>query len=68
MDAMGFYAQLDKADDDLKAVSGDLWEECYKLSGEIDDVREYNFSELVVEAEYMADEEKKKDFSEADNN
>ena len=115
MDAREFYAQIDKADDELKAVSGDLWkvysdtdhleyifinlaekaaeiedeekrerfesvlsylsdrlyeigEECYKLSGEIDNVREYDLSELVVEAEYMADEEKKKDFSEADNN
>lgn len=117
MDAMEFYAQIDKADDGLKVVSGDLWkvfsdtdhlqyifrdlsekaaeiedeekrerfesvlsylsdrlyeigEECYKLSAEIDNVREYDLSELVVEAEYMAmaDEEKKKGFSKADNN
>lgn len=107
MDAGEFYAQLDKADDELKAVSVDLWEifrksdhlqyifsdlgekaaeiedenkrdrfetvlfylssrlneiseECYKLSGEIDNVREYDFSELVVEADEMADAEEKK--------
>lgn len=106
MDAREFYAQIDKADDELNAVSGDLYkifsatdhlqyifsnlgekaaeiedeekrerfesvlfylssrlneisEECYKLSGEIDNVREYDFSELVVEAEEMADEDKK---------
>lgn len=107
MDAREFYAQLDKADDGLKAVSGDLYkisrdtihlqhmfsdlsekaaeiedenkrdrfetllsylserlyeisEECYKLSGEIENVREYDFSELVVEAEEMADGIEKK--------
>ena len=107
MDAREFYAQIDEADDGLKAVSGDLWgifrdtdhlqhifsdlaekaaeiededkrerfesvlsylserlyemgEECYKLSAEIDNVREYDLSELVVEADYMAAEEKKK--------
>lgn len=106
MDAREFYAQIDKADDDFKAVSVDLFrifrdtdhlyfifknlseqaenikdedkrekfqsvlsylsellyeigEKCYKLSGEIDNVREYDLSELVVEAEEMADEEKK---------
>lgn len=106
MDARNFYAQIDKADDGLKVVSGDLWkifsdkdhlqyifsdlaekaaeiedeekrerfesvlaylsdrlyeigEECYKLSGEIDNLREYDFSELVVEAYEMAKEEKK---------
>ena len=115
MDAREFYAQIDKADDELEAVSGDLWEifrgtyhlqyifsdlaekaaeiedeekrerfesvlfylsdrlyeigeECYKLSAEIDNVREYDLSELVVESEEMAKEEKKKDFSKADNN
>lgn len=109
MDAREFYAQIDKADDELEAVSGDLWEifrgtyhlqhifsdlaekaaeiedkekrdrfktvllhlrdrlyeigkECYKVSGEIATVREYDLSELVVEAEYMANEEKKKAF------
>lgn len=114
MDAREFYAQLDKADDELKAVSGDLYkifsatdhlqyifsnlgekaaeiededkrdrfetvlfylssrlneisEECYKLSAEIDNVREYDFSGLVCEAEEMA-KEKKKGFSKADNN
>ena len=98
MDAREFYAQIDKADDELKAVGVDLYkifrdtyhlqyifsdlaekaaeiedkekrnrfesvllhlsdrlyeigEECYKLSGEIDTVREYDLSELVVEAE-----------------
>lgn len=107
MDAREFYAQIDKADDELKAVCGDLWEifrdtdhlqyifsdlaekaaeiedeekrerfesvlsylserlyeigeECYKLSAEIETVREYDFSGLVCEAEEMADEEKKK--------
>ena len=107
MDAGEFYAQLDKADDELKAVSDDLYkifsatdhlqyifsnlgekaaeiedenkrdrfetvlfylscrlneisEECYKVSGEIDRVREYDFSELVEEAEYIANEEEKK--------
>ena len=106
MDAREFYTQIDKADDGLKAVSGDLWgifsgtdhlqyifsdlaekaaeiedeekrerfesvlsylserlyeisDECYKLSAEIDNVREYDFSELVVEAEEMEKEEKK---------
>lgn len=37
----------------------EIGEECYKLSGEIDNVREYDLSELVVEAEEMAKEEKK---------
>lgn len=107
MDAREFYAQIDKADDGLKAVGVDLYkifrdadhlsyifrdlaekaagiededkrdgfesvlsylsdrlyeisEECYKVSGEIDKAREFDFSELVVEAEGMADEEKKK--------
>lgn len=102
MDAGEFYAQLDKADDELKAVSGDLYkifsatdhlqyifsdlaekaeetedeekierfeselsylserlyeigEECYKLSAEIDKMREG----LDIEADVMADEEKK---------
>lgn len=106
MDAREFYAQLDKADDELKAVCGDLWEifrdtdhlqlifsdlaekaaeiedeekrerfesvlsylserlyemgeECYKLSAEIDRAREFDLSELVVESEEMAKEEKK---------
>lgn len=106
MDYLAFYRQIDKADDDFKAVSVDLFrifrdtdhlqyifgdlseqaaeiedeekrekfqsvlsylsnrlyeigEECYKLSGEIDDVRELDLSELVVEAGEMADEEKK---------
>lgn len=107
MDAREFYAQIDEADDELKAVSGDLYKisrdtirlqhmfsdlsekaaeiedeekrdkfetvlsilserlyeisvECYKGSGEIDKVREYDFSELVEEAEYIANEEEKK--------
>lgn len=107
MDAREFYSQIDKADDDLKAVGVDLYkifrdtdhlqyifsdlaekadeiedgekrerfetllsilserlyeigEECYKLSAEIETVREYDFSGLVCEAEEMADEEKKK--------
>ena len=107
MDAREFYAQLDKADDELKAVSGDLYkifsvtdhlqyifsnlgekaaeiededkrdrfetvlfylssrlneisEECYKGSAEIDNVREYDLSELVIEADEIAEEEKKK--------
>lgn len=107
MDAREFYAQIDKADDELKAVSGDLYkifrdtdhlqyifsdlaekaaeiedeekrerfesvlsylserlyemgEECYKLSAEIDNVREYDLSELVIEADEIAEEEKKK--------
>lgn len=106
MDAREFYAQLDKADDELKAVSGDLYkifsatdhlqyifsnlgekaaeiededkrdrfetvlfylssrlneisEECYKLSAEIDNVREYDLSELVIEADEIAEEKKK---------
>lgn len=106
MDAREFYAQIDKADDDLKAVSGDLWEifratdhlqyifsnlgekaaeiedenkrdrcetvlfylssrlneiseECYKLSGEIDKMREGLDIEADVMADVMADEEKK---------
>ena len=37
----------------------EISEECYKVSGEIDNVREYDFSELVIEADEMADEEKK---------
>ena len=107
MDARDFYAQIDKADDEFKAVGVDLYkifrdtdhlqyifsdlaekaaeiedeekrerfesvlsylserlyemgEECYKLSAEIDNVREYDFSGLVCEAEEMADEEQKK--------
>lgn len=106
MDARDFYAQIDKADDDFKAVSVDLFrifrdtdhlyfifknlseqaenikdedkremfeselaylsellyeigEKCYDISAEIDKVREFNLSELIVEAEEMADEEKK---------
>ena len=38
----------------------EIGEECYKLSGEIDEVREFDLSELVVEAEEMEKEEKKK--------
>lgn len=38
----------------------EIGEECYKLSAEIDNVREYNLSELVIEAEEMEKEEKKK--------
>ena len=107
MDARDFYDQIDKADDDFKAVSVDLFrifrdtdhlyfifknlseqaenikdedkremfeselaylsellyeigEKCYDISAEIDKVRELNLSELIVEAEEMADEEKKK--------
>lgn len=107
MDAREFYAQIDKADDELKAVGVDLYkifrdtdhlqyifsdlaekaaeiedeekrerfesvlsylserlyemgEECYKLSAEIDNVREYDLSELVIEADEIAKEEKKK--------
>ena len=86
MDAREFYVQIDKADDELKAVGVDLYkifrdtdhlqyifsdlsilserlyeigEECYKLSAEIETVREYDFSGLVCEAEEMADEDKK---------
>lgn len=106
MDAREFYAQIDKADDDFKAVSVDLFrifrdtdhlyfifknlseqaenikdedkremfeselaylsellyeigEKCYDISAEIDKVRELNLSELIVEAEEMAEEEKK---------
>lgn len=106
MDAREFYAQIDKADDELKAVSFDIYkifrdtdhlqyifsnlaekaaeiedeekrerfesvlsylserlyeigEECYKVSGEIDNVREYDLSELVIEADEIAEEEKK---------
>jgi len=115
MDAREFYAQIDKAGDEFKAVGVDLnkifrgtdhlqyifsdlaekaaeiedeekgerfesvlsylserlyeiSDECYKLSAEIEEAREYDLSELVVESEWMADEEKKKDFSKADNN
>ena len=106
MDAREFYAQIDKADDELKAVSDDLYkifsatdhlqyifsdlaekaeetedeekiesfetllwylstrldeisEECYKLSGEIDKMREGLDIEADVMADVMADEEKK---------
>lgn len=38
----------------------EIGEECYKLSAEIDEVREYDLSELVVESEEMENEEKKK--------
>lgn len=38
----------------------EIGEECYKLSGEIYEVREFDLSELVVEAEEMEKEEKKK--------
>lgn len=107
MDAREFYAQIDKADDELREVGVKLWEifrdadhlqyifsnlgekaaeiedeekrdrfetvlfylssrlneiseECYKVSGEIDNMREYSLSELVGEAEEMAEEERKK--------
>lgn len=107
MDAREFYAQIDKADDELREVGVKLWEifrdadhlqhifrdlaekaaeiedeekrerfetvlwylgdrldeigeGCYKVSGEIDNMREYSLSELVVEADEMAEEEKKK--------
>ena len=107
MDKREFYAQIDKADDELKAVGVALYkifrdtdhlqyifsdlaekaaeiedeekrerfesvlsylserlyemgEECYKLSAEIDNVREYDLSELVIEADEIAEEEKKK--------
>lgn len=106
MDAREFYTQIDKADDELKAVGVDLYKifrdtdhlqyifsdlaekaaeiedeekrerfesvlsylserlyemgkECYKLSAEIDNVREYDLSELVIEADEIAEEEKK---------
>lgn len=106
MDARDFYAQIDKADDELKAVGVDLYKifrdtdhlqyifsdlsekaegiedgekresfesvlsylserlyeickECYKLSAEIEEVREYDLSELVFEAEEMSKKEKK---------
>lgn len=106
MDAREFYARIDKADDELNAVSVDLFrissdadhlyfifsdlseqaenikdeerrekfqsvltylsnlldeigDKCCDISAEIDTVREYDLSELVVEAGEMADEEKK---------
>ena len=107
MDAREFYAQIDKADDELKAVGVDLYkifrdtyhlqyifsdlaekaaeiedeekrerfesvlsylserlyeigEEFYKLSGEIDKMREGLDIEADVMADVMAEEEKKK--------
>lgn len=103
MDAREFYAQIDKADDELNEVSRSLMhifkdtdhlnhvfdklamdaekikdkdkrekfetvlsyfpyclyeisEKCYKMSAEIDKVREFGLSELVIEAEKMAKE------------
>ena len=107
MDARELYAQIDQADDELKAVSVDWYkifrdtehlqyifsdlaekaaeiedeekrerfesvlsylserlyeigEECYKLSAETEEAREYDLSELVIEADEIAEEEKKK--------
>lgn len=106
MDAREFYSQIDKADDELNAVSVDLFrissdadhlyfifsdlseqaenikdeerrekfqsvltylsnlldeigDKCCDISAEIDTVREYDLSELVVEAGEMAEGEKK---------
>lgn len=106
MDKRGFYAQIDKADDELAEVSRSLMhifrdahhlnhifeklardaekikdkekskkfmvilsslsdqlykigDQCYDISTEIDGVRECNLSELIIEAEEMAKEEKK---------
>jgi hypothetical protein len=38
----------------------EIGEECYKLSAEIEEAREYDLSELVIEADEIAEEEKKK--------
>ena len=38
----------------------EIGEEFYKLSAEIETVREYDLSELVIEADEIAEEEKKK--------
>ena len=45
MDAREFYAQLDKADDELNAVSGDL----YKIFSATDHLQ-YIFSDLAEKA------------------
>ena len=37
----------------------EIGEEFYKLSAEIETVREYDLSELVIEADEIAEEEKK---------
>lgn len=105
MDAMEFYAQIDKADDELAEVSRSLMhifrdahhlnhifeklardaekikdkeksekfmvilsslsdrlyeigDQCYDISTKIDGVRECNLSELIIEAEEMAEGEK----------
>ena len=50
--------------DRLHAIS----EQCDDLSGELDEAHHCDFVDILVRAEEMADEEKKKDFSKADNN
>lgn len=44
----------------LSDLLDEIGEKCCDISAEIDKVREFNLSELIVRAEEMADEEKKK--------
>lgn len=57
MDARDFYDQIDKADDELKAMSDDLW----KMSSDADHLY-FIFKNLSEQAENIKDEEKREMF------
>ena len=57
MDAREFYAQLDKADDELNELIRSLW----NISSEADHLN-YVFEELARDAEKIKDEEKREKF------
>jgi len=58
MDAREFYAQIDKADDDLYELIRSLWNIC----SEADNLK-YIFEEITRGAENIKDEEKREKFS-----
>ena len=58
MDAREFYAQLDKADDELYELIRSLWNIC----SEADNLK-YIFEEITRGAENIKDEEKREKFS-----
>lgn len=57
MDAREFYAQIDKADDELKTVCGDLWE-IFRDTDRLQLI----FSDLAEKAAEIEDEEKRERF------
>lgn len=57
MDAREFYAQIDKADDDFKAVSVDL----FRISSDADYLH-FIFRDLSEQAENIKDEERREKF------